>query len=151
MSETELQRPLPTKAVVTPPITEPFRPETPDLFSSQIANQLQKIIPPMGALLPPAVTVKPLAVEEQYEPSERAALASTTTDQTYKIATRDPKQILIIAETQDHFIEFNRVTDGDSTKIFAKGSLAMTGKGITEIHYKTSTATGVLYLRVWKA
>lgn len=93
----------------------------------------------------------PLRVEEQYEPSERAALTTTTTDKTYKIQTADPKQILLVAETQDHIIEFNRVTDSDSLKIFAKGSLAMTGKGIYEIHYKTATGTGTLYLRVWKS
>jgi len=153
VSEETLQRAYPTKAVVKPPIREPFKPEAPDLFSSKTAQELVNIIPTMGAEVPIPVPGKPapLAVEEQYEPSERAALPSTTTDQTYKIQTADPKQILIIAETQDHIIEFNRVTDADSTKIFAKGSLAMTGKGVTEIHYKTTTGTGTLYIRVWQA
>lgn len=152
-TEQELQRAKPTPVLVKPPIKEPFKPEPPDLQSSKHADQLSKIIPSMGAELPVPYPPPPapLRVEEQYEPSERAALASTTTDQTYKIQTADPKQFLLVAETQDHIVEFNRVTDSDSLKIFAKGSLAMTGKGITEIHYKTATGTGTLYLRVWKA
>lgn len=152
-TEQELQRAKPTPLLVKPPIKEPFKPEPPDLFSSKHADQLSKLIPAMGAELPAIYPAPPppLRVEEQYEPSERAALPSTTTDKTYKILTPDPKQILLVAETQDHIVEFNRVTDSDSLKIFAKGSLAMTGKGITEIHYKAATATGTLYVRVWKA
>jgi len=153
LAEETLQRSYPTKTVVKPPTREPFKPEAPDLFSRKTAEELTAIIPTMGAEIPIPVPGKPppLQVEEQYEPSERAALASTTSDQTYRIQTSDPKQILLIAETQDHIVEFNRVTDADSTKLFAKSSFAMTGKGVTEIHYKTTTGTGTLYIRIWQA
>jgi len=138
-------------AVVTRPVTQPFQGERPERLSSQEADYLVAIIPRMGAEPAPARKPKPVEVEEQYEPSERAVLNTTTTDQTYKLQTNNPKQILLIAETQDHYVEFNVPTDGSSTKIFAKGSLSMTGKGVTEIHAKTVTGTGTLYIRVWAA
>lgn len=151
MSEETLQRPLPHKAVVTKPITQPFQLERPELETAKTAEELIDIIPRMGAEPAPPRKPKPVEVEEQYEPSERAVLSTTTTDQTYRIQTSNPKQILLIAETQDHFVEFNIPTDASSTKIFAKGSLSMTGKGITEIHAKTVTGTGTLYIRIWAA
>lgn len=88
-------------------------------------------------------------LEEQYEPTERHVIETSTTEEYYDITTPDPKQILLIAETEDHLIEFDHAIDANSTKIFAKGALAMTGKGVRRIHTKTVSGTGKLYIRVW--
>jgi hypothetical protein len=76
-------------------------------------------------------------------------LVTSTTEAHYDIKTADPKQILLIAESQDHLVEFDRSVDDLSTKIFASGSLAMTGKGVRRIYAKTTTGTGKLYIRIW--
>jgi hypothetical protein len=76
-------------------------------------------------------------------------LVTSTTQTFYDIKTADPKQILLIAESQDHLVEFDRSVDDLSTKIFASGSLAMTGKGVKRIYTKTTTGTGKLYIRIW--
>jgi hypothetical protein len=76
-------------------------------------------------------------------------LVTSTTEAHYDIKTADPKQILLIAESQDHLVEFDRSVDDLSTKIFASGSLAMTGKGVRRIYAKTTTGSGKLYIRIW--
>jgi len=151
MPRRELQRPIPTPILYEKPFPQyPFEPEPTPKFTREQATELDTLIPPMKVTPPPRIpAVKPTPVEEQYEPTERFVMATTTTEKSYDLFTADPKSILLIAEDQDHIVEFNRPTDDHSTKIFAKGSLAMTGKGIRQIRAKTVTSTGKLYIRVW--
>ena len=152
MSRRQLQRPIPTPVILgEKPFPQcPFEPEPVPRFTEKEATELDALVPSMKAIPPPHIPiVKPTPVEEQYEPTERFVMSTTTTEKSYDIVTAEPKQILFIAEGEDHIIEFNRATDEYSTKIFAKGSLAMTGKGVRQIRAKTTTGTGKLYIRVW--
>jgi hypothetical protein len=151
MSEQDLQRPVTTRARIEPPVKEPFKPESPELLSQELAKIADGMIPSMGAEPASLIKPKPTLVEEQYQPSERRALDTSTTETHYDLLTPDPKQILLIAETQDHFVDFNRSITDDSPKIFASGSLSMTGKGIVRIYTKTVTGTGTLRILVFKA
>mgnify|MGYP000565989095 CR=1 FL=1 len=89
-------------------------------------------------------------VEEQYEPSERVTLETSTDEKSYTLQTKKPKAILIIAYDADHYVELNQSVDDNSTLIKADGSLTITGKGIRSIYAKTTTGTGRLHIRVWK-
>ena len=152
MPKRELQRPFPTPVILyeKPFPQYPFEPEPIPRFTEKQATELDALIPPMKVVPPPRIPiVKPTPVEEQYEPTERFVMSTTTTEKSYDLVTADPKQILLIAEDQDHIVEFNRATDDHSTKIFAKGSLAITGKGVRQIRAKTTTGSGKLYIRVF--
>lgn len=149
-SNQKLQRAIRTPILLyEKPVEEPFKPSPPPLFSPKHARELDLIIPQPWPLPPPTIPPKTTLVEEQYAPTERFVMSTSTTEKYYDIKTAEPKQILLIAETEDHMIEFDRTIDDHSTKIFAKGSLAMTGKGIRRIHAKTTSGTGKLYIRVW--
>lgn len=146
----QLQKPIPTPIVTyeKPFPQYPFEPEPTPIQTLQEEAELSKIFPPPPK--PPIRPPEPTPVEEQYEPSERITLATTTTEQYYDIATPEPKAILIMAYDQDHYVEFNRPTDDNSTLIKADGSLTLTGKGIRRIYTKTALGTGRLHIRVWK-
>lgn len=150
MTEQELQRPLPTETVVKPQVKEPFKPEPSPIFSRRVADELDSMIPSMGAEPSSRIVVKPIAVEEQYEVAERRALSTTTTESYYDIITPEPKQILLIAETVDHFVDFNRHITADSPKVFASGTLSITAKGAVRIYTLTVGATGILRILVMK-
>jgi len=146
----KLQRPIRTHIITyEKPVEEPFIPPPEPLFTQKQAKELSEIIPQSFPLPPPRIPPKPTVVEEQYAPTERFVMVTSTTQKFYDIKTAEPKQILIIAEDQDHLIEFDRTIDDHSTKIFEKGSLAMTGKGVRRIYAKTVTGTGKIYIRVW--
>ncbi len=146
----KLQRAIRTPIIqYEKPVEEPFVPSPQPLLSSEQAHDLEEVIPQPWPLPPPRIPPKPTLVEEQYAPAERMVLATSTTEVFYEIKTAEPKQILLIAETNDHLVEFNRSVDDLSTKIFAGGSLAMTGKGVRRIYAKTVTGTGKLYIRIW--
>jgi hypothetical protein len=145
-----LQRAIRTPIVqYEKPVEEPFLPPPEPCFTIEQARYLNEAIPQPWPLPTPRIPPKPTPVEEQYEPVERMVLITSTTEVFYDIKTAEPKQILLIAEDQDHLVEFNRSIDDLSTKIFAKGSLAMTGKGVKRIYAKTTTGTGKLYIRIW--
>jgi len=150
MSNQRLQRHAATPIITyEKPVEEPFKPRPPPLFSSEHARDLDLVIPQPWPIPPPLLPPKPTLVEEQYAPTERFVMSTTTTEGHYDIKTAEPKQILLIAETEDHMIELDHTIDDHSTKIFAKGSLAMTGKGVRRIHAKTTSGTGKLYIRIW--
>jgi len=73
MSEEKLQRPLPTRAVVTPPIREPFEPEKIPTFPSKLAEELDRLIP-TATRVGIAPYGSPVALVDRY----------SGTDQTYK-------------------------------------------------------------------
>ena len=150
MTEQILQHPLPTETVVKPQVKEPFKPEPPPIFSRHVADELDSLIPKMGAEPSSRIPVKPIAVEEQYEVAERRAIATTTTETYYDIITPEPKQILLIAETVDHYVDFNRHITSDSPKIFASGTLSITAKGAVRIYVQAVSATGTLRILVMK-
>jgi hypothetical protein len=100
----------------------------------------------MGGYPPQGTAV----VEEQYEPSERKTLDTSTDENSYILQTKKPKAILIMAYDADHYVELNQPVDGDSTLIKADGSLTITGKGVSKIYTKTTTGTGKLHIRVWR-
>lgn len=146
----KLQRAIRTPILLyEKPVEEPFKPEPEPLFSPKEAHYLDEVIPQPWPLPPPPIPPKPTIVEEQYAPTERMVLVTSTTAVFYDIKTAEPKQILLIAETEDHLVEFDRSVDDLSTKIFSSGSLAMTGKGVRRIYAKTVTGTGKLYIRIW--
>jgi len=151
MTESErLQRAIRTPIVqYEKPVEQPFLPPPEPLFTPKQASYLNEVIPEPWPLPPPRIPPKPTIVEEQYAPTERMVLITSTTQTFYDIKTAEPKQILLIAEDQDHLIEFNRSIDENSTKIFAKGSLAMTGKGVNRIYAKCVSGSGKIYIRVW--
>ncbi len=129
----------------------PFEPEPVLLHRDQTAQELQEIIPGPIAAPFPTLAEAPQRVEEQYEVAERFAMSTSTTEKHYDINTRAPKQILLIAETVDHLIDWNRPIDSNSPKIFSSGSLSQTGKGVRRIYAKTTSGTGTLYIVVFKA
>jgi hypothetical protein len=146
----KLQRAIRTPILLyEKPVEEPFLPTPEPRFTPEQARYLNEVIPEPWPLPPPRIPSKPTLVEEQYAPTERMVLVTSTTEAHYDIKTADPKQILLIAEDQDHLVEFDRSVDDLSTKIFASGSLAMTGKGVRRIYAKTTTGTGKLYIRIW--
>lgn len=151
MPKRRLQRQIPTPIVTyEKPFPQiPFEPEPMPITSRNVETELAQIFPSPAKpeLRPP----EPMAVEEQYEPAERAALSTSTTEKSYEIITPNPKQILLIAEDQDHLVDFNRPTDASSPKIFSSGSLSMTAKGVRRIFAKTVTGTGTLRILVFKA
>ena len=128
----------------------PFEPEPLPEITPTMADYLESVTPGMGATPPPAIPIEPVAVEEQYQVSERRALSTSTTPIYYDILTPGPKQILLIAETNDHLVDFNQQITADSPKIFASGSLSFTAKGLTRIWAQTVTATGTLRILVFK-
>jgi hypothetical protein len=141
--EQAFQRQVTTETVkaTLPPAL--FKQKTP-IFPSSLAELLNDT-PPTIAPPPP-----PTPVEEQYEYTERRAFATTTTPAYYDLQTQDPKELLVIAETVDHFVEFNRQIDADSPKIFASGSLSLTAKGITRVWYQAANLVGTIYILVFK-
>jgi hypothetical protein len=150
MSAFEEAVPFPQTEQVQKPVKAPFIPERIPIFDKTIADFLTEVIPGMGATPPPPVTAIPVAVEEQYEVAERKAVSTSTTPVYYDVLTVDPKQILLIAETQDHFVEFNSQISADSPKIFASGSMSLTAKGITRIWMQAVTGTGTIRILVFK-
>jgi len=146
----KLQRSIRTPIVqYEKPVESPFEPSPEPLFSQQEAHDLEEVMPLPFPAPPPRIPPTPTIVEEQYAPTERMVLSTSTTEAFYDIKTANPKQILLIAETQDHYVEFDRSVDDLSTKIFASGSLAMTGKGVRRIYTKTASGSGKLYIRIW--
>lgn len=135
--------------------TKPYRPfqqeQTPFSLEST-AELLEEIIPTMGAQEPnPLTSEKPIRVEEQYEVNERYAMATATTPDFYDIKTTGPKQILLIADGADHYVDFNQQISGDSPKIFNGGSLTTTAKGVTRIWASTvSASSSTLRILVFK-
>jgi hypothetical protein len=150
MPQRKLQKPVPTPIVTyEKPFPErPFQPEPIPIATRQVEAELRQITPtrPAPTIRPP----EPTAVEEQYEPSERYTLSTTTTDTYYDIIEPNPKAILIMAYDQDHYVELNRPTDENSTLLKADGSLTITGKGTRRIYAKTTTGTGRLHIRIFK-
>ena len=135
-----------------PPLPKPpfSREGTPFLCESTV-EELEEIIPTMGAQGPnPLTSPIPVRVEEQNEVNERRALATSTTPIYYDLITTDPKNILLLAETQDHLVDFNQQITSDSPKIFASGNLSVPGKGITRIWVQAVTGTGTLRILVFK-
>lgn len=104
----------------------------------------------MGAQPSSRIPEKVVKVEEQYEVAERRAIATSTTPVYYDIITVDPKQILLIAEGDDHLVDFNQAITADSPKIFASGTLSITAKGAVRIYAQTITTTGTLRILVMK-
>lgn len=146
----KLQRAIHTPILLyEKPVEEPFKPTPEPLFTPEQARYLDEVIPQPFPLPAPRIPVKPTPVEEQYELTERFAMVTSTTEKGYKLMTAEPKQILLQAEDNDHLVEFNRVTDENSTKIVAGGNLTLVGKGVKEIRAKTTTGTGKLRIRVW--
>jgi hypothetical protein len=135
-----------------PPLPQdPFTREGIPLFPSNLADELEEIIPTMGAQGPnPLTSPIPVRVEEQNEVNERHAIPTTTTPTYYDLVTTDPKDILLLAESQDHLVDFNQQITTDSPKIFASGNLKVPGKGITRIWAQTVTSTGTLRILVFK-
>ncbi len=149
MPQQKLQKPIPTPILYEKPYPEyPFQPEPTPIAPRQVEADLALIMPPRP--VPPLRPPEPMMVEEQYEPSERFTLSTSTTENYYEIATPQPKAILLMAYDNDHIVEFNRPTDDNSTIIRADGSLTLTGKGVRRIYAKTLTGTGRLHIRVWK-
>jgi negative regulator of sigma E activity len=146
-----LQQQVPTPIVVTQAPRGPFEENSP-IFSLATAELLNDTIPPMGVSQPASIAPPspPVNVEEQYEYTERRAFTTSTTPQYYDLQTANPKEILLIAETDDHFVEFNRQIDGDSPKIFASGSLSLTGKAISRVWFQAANSAGKLYIIVFK-
>lgn len=144
------QRPV-TELAKTRPSPQPFIQGTP-VFSSSTAQLLNDTIPELGPSGPPTIAppAPPQAVEEQYEYAERRKFSTSTTPQYYDLLTQNPKEILIIAETVDHYVEFNRQIDDDSPKVFSSGSLSLTAKGITRVWYQATSGTGSIYIIVFK-
>jgi len=119
----------------------PFQKEQPPFSLESRADELDEIIPAMGIQEPvPLTSEKPIRVEEQYEVTERQALATTPTADFYDLVTTDAKEILLIADGADHFVDFNQQPTANSPKIFSGGSLAIPGKGISRIWAQTVTA-----------
>jgi len=151
MQKQKLQRQLPGLVVEPPQILPPFTRPAEPLSDPKHVAVLETLLPAPVAVPFPTPAPPPTRVEEQYEPSERKSISTSTTDIYYDIITANPKQILIIAETQDHLVDFNQPTTTDSPKVFSSGSLSMTGKGIRRIYAKTTTGTGTLRILVFKA
>jgi hypothetical protein len=149
-----LQQELALLTADPPFIPDPFRT---DLFprleeewgTEQQAQAVDALIPAPASITPPPPQVLPTPVEEQYVISERQAIGTSTTMNWYDIITPEPKQILLIAESNDHFVDFNTPISTNSPKIFASGSLSMTGKGVKRIYIQTVTGTGTLRIVVW--
>jgi len=149
MPRKTLQKPVPTPILYEKPYPQyPFEPEKIPILSKKAEAELSQIYPPPA--VPPLRPPEPTPVEEQYEPAERVTLSTSTTETHYDIITPEPKAILIMAYDNDHYVEFNRPTDDNSTILKADGSLTITGKGIHTIYTKTTTGTGRLHIRVWK-
>jgi hypothetical protein len=120
---------------------QPFQPEPIPFSLSSIADQLQEIIPTMGAQGPtPLTSEKPIRVEEQYEVNERYALPTSLTPSYYDVKTTEPKTILLVADGADQYVDFNQQISTDSPKIFNGGSLSTTSKGVVRIWAQTVTA-----------
>jgi len=136
----------------TPGKKAPFTQDTTLLFSSALAEELEENIPTMGAQGPqPNTSEKPIRVEEQYEVNERKALATTTTPYYYDVITTGPKEILLVADGADHYVDFNDQITSDSPKIFNGGSLSITSKGVTRIWVQTvSASSSTLRVLVFK-
>lgn len=146
----QLQEQVTTETVVKPRVREPFKPEPPPVFSEQAAEELNSLIPSMGAEPSSRVQEQITRVEEQYEVAERRAIATTTTETYYDIITPQPKQVLLIAETVDHFVDINQHVTADSPKIFASGTMSITAKGAVRIYVHAVTGTGTLRILVMK-
>lgn len=130
----------------------PFQQEKPPISSESIADELEEIIPTMGAQGPiPLTSEKPIRVEEQYEVNERYALTTGQTPVYYDVNTTEPKQILLIADGADHYVDFNQQISSDSPKVFSDGSLTITSKGVIRIWAQTvSAASSTLRILVFK-
>jgi hypothetical protein len=137
-----------------PPTPEPpFTREGTPLFPSCIADELEEIIPTMGAQGPnPLTSPIPIRVEEQYEINERRAITTNNTAPVhYDVITTEPKTILVVADGADHYVDFNQQISSDSPKIFNGGSLSITSKGVTRIWAQTvSASSSTLRILVFK-
>jgi len=142
-----------TEASKPPILKPPFTADSTPLFPASLADELEEIIPTMGAQGPtPLTSEKPIRVEEQYEVNERRALATNnTTPVYYDVITTEPKEILLVADGADHFVDFNDQISSDSPKIFSGGSLTITSKGVIRIWAQTVSApSSVLRILVFK-
>ena len=120
----------------------PFQPQQTPFLPDSIVEDLEENIATMGAQGPKDYTPgpTPIRVEEQYEVNERYALATSTTPAYYDIKTTEPKEILLVADGADHYVDFNMQITSDSPKIFNGGSLSITSKGVIRIWAQTVTA-----------
>ena len=93
----------------------------------------------------------PIRVEEQYEVNERYALATTTTPAYYDVKTTEPKEILLVADGADHYVDFNQQISADSPKIFSNTALTIKTRGTIRIWAQTvSASSGTLRILVFK-
>ena len=136
--------------------TKPYRPFTQEIgaATSETADLLDEVIPPMGAPGPqnrPGAPIirDPVAVEEQYAPAERRTFPTTTTPAYYDIVTQNPKIILIIAKTVDHFVDFNQQITSDSPTVFASATMTITSRNVTRIWYQAVTGTGIIQFLIF--
>jgi hypothetical protein len=133
------------------PQQPPFTPE-PTLFStSSMADELEENIPTMGAQGPnPNISEKPVRVEQEFEYSERRSFPTTTTPAYYDVQTTNPKIIRIIAEGDDHLVDFNDQISTDSPKIFKSTYQDFTAKGVTRIWFQANATSGTIRILVFK-
>jgi hypothetical protein len=116
-------------------------------------DDLEENIQTMGAQGPQDYTGQPtpIRVEEQYEINERHAMSTSTTPTYYDIVTTGPKEILVVADGADHYVDFNQQISSDSPKVFNGGSISITSKGVTRVWAQTvSAANSTLRITVFK-
>jgi len=133
---------------------KPFQPQPTPFLPESTVETLEENIATMGAQGPKDYTPgpTPVRVEEQYEVNERYALATNnTTPVYYDVKTTESKEILLVADGADHYVDFNMQISSDSPKIFNGGSLSITSKGVIRIWAQTvSAATSTLRILVFK-
>jgi hypothetical protein len=130
---------------------DPFSADTTPLFPASLADELEEIIPTMGAQVPNSLTSpEPIRVEEQNEVNERHAMPTSTTQTYYDLVTSNPKEILLIAEGADTLVDVNQQVTSDSPKIFANGNLTLPGKRVQRIWAQTVAGTGTLRILVFQ-
>jgi hypothetical protein len=133
----------------------PFQPERIHTLDPAAVPELEKNIWVMGNNDKPVDYtdgVKPLRVEEEFVWHERHALATNNATPTYwDVQTNEPRVILVTADGDDIFIDFNRQISTDSPKVFNKSSLSTTARGLTRIWAQNVTvASAVLRIVVLK-
>ena len=122
---------------------KPFQPQSTPFLAESTVKTLEENIDKMGAQGPKDYTPgpTPIRVEEQYEVNERKALTTNnTTPVYYDVITTDSKEILLVADGADHYVDFNDQISSDSPKIFNGGSLSITSKGVIRIWAQTVSA-----------
>ena len=131
----------------------PFQPQSTPFLLESIVETLEENIDKMGAQGPKDYTPgpTPVRVEEQYEINERHAIATSQTATYYDVVTAGPKEILVVADGADHYVDFNMQITSDSPKVFNGGSLSITSKGVMRIWVVTvSASSSTLRILVFK-